>query len=562
MNNEVLILTGSFLLDKQSTVKSLLLKQISQFRNAEHLWLEIKIKLIFAENLILGNLEKKRWVKKNINPRLSNFFSFRLNSDTPDLAEVTLATLLNKENIKYRLRSYDDLFANQALIEKDLAECSTVFVSATYLKDLSELNPILEKVKRSHNKVVVGGALTGALHHNYQGSPSIDVLAIGTGEYLVPAMAGWIRGDLSEPEVPVFGKKEMRGSTLFLFSGADKELSLDNLESPNWRLSEIDHNKKYRMVFYESVRGCPYRCAFCNYPFLFDDNKFRTKSAQKMISDWREYQNIGVEYVTCLDSLFTMPKSRLVEFAEGLIRENIKLKWICYARTDDLCDEEVVKLLVKSGCIQVQIGIESGNAQVLNNMNKRTDPETNEKALLNCKKHNLTTLITLISGFPGETKETIDETINFFKRAPADFFFICVFSARVSNVPILSAQNRKKFDIQLLDNDFSLSPYWSHSTMNCQEATVHARRMTQELINQKLCVDASMFYSEILDFHHADREALLELQKEALKNGKFISMMFTGIFKVLDFFLRRDLNKSLPRSLSQNYSQKGATGPL
>ncbi len=539
--DEVLILTGSFLLDKKSTLKSLILKQLTQMFHAEHLWLEIKIKLVFAEMMLIGKSEKKKWVKRNI-PKLMNFFNFRINSETPDLAEVTLATLLNRQNIKYRLRTYDDLFSNSK-INDDLNECGVVFVSSTYIKDFSELDPILNKVKRSHNRVVVGGALTGAMHSNFKGDPRIDVLAVGGGEYIVPSMADWIKNSQANFVKPIWGKIEKREHTTMLFSGSDPDLSLDHLESPDWSLSEKDNGKKFRMIYYESVRGCPYRCSFCNYPYLFDDIKFRTKSAKKMVADFKEYQKIGVEYVTCLDSLFTMPKSRLIEFAEGLIAEKVNIKWICYARTDDLCDEEVVKLLVKSGCIQVQIGIESGNKTILENMSKRTTPEINAKALLNCKKYGLTTLITLISGFPGETKETIEETLKFFENTSADFFFICVFSTRVMNVPILTPENRKKFDIKVLDNNYSLSPYWKHETMDCLEAATYARYLTKELVKRRLCVDATIFYDEILGFTPDLREELLDIQEASLKKSIFVSNVFSVIFAVIDFFLRRDLKK-------------------
>lgn len=542
---KVLILTGSYLVDKQSTVKSLFLKQIGQFKKSEHLWLEMKIKLIIAENLMIGNLYKRKFLNKNQKAKLKDFFSFKLNSETPDLSEVTLATLLNYEGIDYSLRSYDDLFSNFSQIEKDLQECKWVFVSSTYLKDLSELYPVLEKIKRPDNNVVVGGALSGSLCHTWNGSELCDVLAIGYGEYLIPALAKKIKGESDSFVPPPQGRLVKKQHTVFMYSGLPDTLSLDDLPSPDWRLSEKDHNKKYRMIFYESVRGCPYRCAFCNYPYLFDDTKFRTKSAKKMALDFKEYSQIGIEYVTCLDSLFTMPKFRLKEFCEDLILNENKIKWICYARTDDLCDEEIVQLLVRSGCIQVQIGIESGDAEILENMNKRTDPKTNELALKNCRKYGLTTVITLISGFPGETRETINKTIEFLKRAPADFFFVAVFSVRVPGVPILNIENRKKFKMRVLDNDFSLSPYWKHSTMDCIEATIEARRMTQEIIRQNLSLDATLFYNEILGFNSEIRDQLLAFQKESYESGFLLRKFFDILFYVFDIFFRIDLKNTI-----------------
>lgn len=545
MEQEVLVFTGSYLIDKQTTIKSILVKQMAQFRRSQHLWLELKIKLIIAENLIVGGLQKKKILKKNPTSPLGRFFSFRLNGQTPDLSEVMLATLLRQEKIKYRLRSFDDLFLNSDRITKDLSECSVVFVSATYLKDLSELMPVVEKVKRPYNKVVVGGALAGTLCNSWEGSKYVDILAVGYGEYLVPALAPWIKG-LSERPVPLKqGRIQQKNHTLFLYSGVPETLSLDELISPDWENSSRDNNRNYKMIFYESVRGCPYRCAFCNYPYLFDDTKFRTKSAEKMVRDWKEYALMGVEYVTCLDSLFTMPKARLVSFCHGLIQENIKIKWICYARADDLCDEDVVELLVKAGCIQVQIGIESGDEQILKNMNKRTTVDINQKALLNCRKFNLTTVITLIVGFPGDSKTSVDKTIEFLQKAPADFFFVAVFSVRVPGVPILSKENRRAFELKVLDNDYSLSPYWSHVSMNCLEASQQARRLTHEVIKQGLSLDATLFYNEIISFDHKNRQELLGFQKNAYKKAWLVRAFFSFTLSIIDFFFARDLKSTL-----------------
>src|SRR5690606_18005 len=139
---------------------------------------------------------------------------------------------------------------------------------------------------------------------------------------------------------------------------------------PDWRVAEKYHDTKFSHIYYESVRGCPYRCSFCNYPFLFDDKKFRMKSADKIASDWKFYhEELGVQHITCLDSLFTMPKNRLIDLCEQLINNKSTMTWTCYARADDLADEEIVKLMKKAGAHQVQIGIESGNQLMLDQMN-------------------------------------------------------------------------------------------------------------------------------------------------------------------------------------------------
>src|SRR5690606_23345297 len=99
----------------------------------------------------------------------------------------------------------------------------------------------------------------------------------------------WIKSGFSEIEPPEQGRIEQKEHSLFLFSGVPDSKNLDFLPTPDWSVAEKYHGTKFSHIYYESVRGCPYRCSFCNYPFLFDDKKFRMKSADKIASDWKFY---------------------------------------------------------------------------------------------------------------------------------------------------------------------------------------------------------------------------------------------------------------------------------
>ena len=241
-----------------------------------------------------------------------------------------------------------------------------------------------------------------------------------------------------------------------------------------------------------------------------------------------------------MDSLFTMPKQSRILFCNLLIERNIRVKWICYARADDLCEEEVVILLKKSGCIQVQIGIESADLTVLQNMNKKISPEKNKQAISNCRKHGLTTVISLIIGFPGETENSIRTTLEFMKEAPPDFYFLVVFSVRVTEVPILSEKNRSKFGLRVMDTKTSMSPYWVHDTMDCVEATKWVAFMTDEIIKSKISLDAAVFFKEILYYDSSLREELLEFQFRAWTNRNWVRWIFKIVNRFIDYFLKKD----------------------
>jgi hypothetical protein len=135
---KVLIITGGLVSGTENSIVSSLRKLFQQWRASEHAWLDLKIKLVFAEFLIRK-------------PKISGDDLW-----APDLTEVLLATLLKEQGIAYALATYSDLFDRTRLVEQLLSETDCVFVSTTFLRDLSELAPLLRMLKRPHNRIVVG----------------------------------------------------------------------------------------------------------------------------------------------------------------------------------------------------------------------------------------------------------------------------------------------------------------------------------------------------------------------------------------------------------------------
>jgi radical SAM superfamily enzyme YgiQ (UPF0313 family) len=552
MNNKVLIITGGFITHKENSGINLLKKNFLQSKYAKHSWLETKNKINFSEPILLSRLEGKRKEYKKNKAVQSIVFS-RENFNTPELTEVMLATLLNLENIPFECLNFDDLFNGTHQAEKKLKECSTVFVSTTFLRDVSELWPLLKMIKQAHHTIIVGGALSSLSYSIMAQFEYIDLIAVGTGEYLIQPILKWIEGNKKEFAKPEFGRWEFKYKVPILFSGTSKNLSLDDLPNPDWKLIENYHHEKYNMINYESVRGCPYRCSFCNYPYLFDDTKFRTKSAQKIAKDWAFYEHeLGAKYITCLDSLFTMPRKRLHQLCEILINNKSKIKWICYARADDLADLETVKMMKAAGCHQVQIGAESGDAQILLNMNKRVEPEKNIMALKNCREVGLTTLASYVIGFPGETEQSLLKTYENIKLAPPDFFFLCLFSTRVPGVPILRPENKKKYQLDVATSSLTVSPYWRHKTMDCTQAARWTRKLNSMIIENKVSLDSTIFYQGILSFQPKYREDLLNFQYNAYNRRPWLRKIFHKLHLWSEKKLDKHVNEYFDQKMLNN----------
>jgi radical SAM superfamily enzyme YgiQ (UPF0313 family) len=529
---EICIITGGLLSVDEKSIWNALKKQIKQYRQSQHHWLESKIKLVSAEPIVLS-----KWHKKN--KTAEDYFSIK-NESLRDLTEVVLVDEVSKQGFGYSSISCSDVILMNKTTAALIKKADVLFISSTLLHDLSELNTILTPLASFKKRIVIGGALAGSLYKYWEGDHRVDILAIGYGEYLVPVLASWIRSDYTQLGSPDDRVLESKKHTQFLFSPLPKDKSLDFIERPRWN-NTLSNQSSVKKIAYESVRGCPYRCSFCNYPYLFNDKVFRTKSAEKIASDWEAYANEGVHHIVCLDSLFTMPKIRAEKLCQLLIQRGVKLTWTCYARPDDLADKDFVKLMYHAGARQFQIGIESGSQMILDAMNKKCTVELNQLAIQHCREVGITTVVSVIVGYPLETEETIHETLQFMNNARPDFHFLATFSVRVEDVPILHPQNALKYGLEKHQNEYTFAPYWKHKTMSCGTVGNYVRKMNEYLINNRISLDGSIFYSHIDHYQSSMKKDLLDFQFGCYHDHFLIRSAFNVANQYIDKKLNDDL---------------------
>jgi radical SAM superfamily enzyme YgiQ (UPF0313 family) len=537
----VLVITGGLLNEKETSPWRALCKQAAQWRASESAWLDLKSKAVIGESIALAGWHRLV-AGRRLPKEAREYFSYTENADVPELTEVVLTTLLRTEGIPYEIATIDDVFHNDRSMRAKIAASSLVFLSATLLRDLGEVEPILQRITRTHNRIVLGGALASILAEAGDGISGVDVIAVGYGEILVPILAEYLRSGFNTLSAPPPVSIERRRHSVVLRSGVPASRSLDGLITPDWFGAARDHGCRFPLVHYESVRGCPYRCSFCNYPYLFDDEKFRYKSARKIADDWERYRDeLGVEFISCLDSLFTMPRRRLTALCDELVRRKIGVKWICYARASDLADRDVAAMMRDAGAHQVQIGIESGDPQILINMNKQCSVEENAMALDNCRSVGLTSVVSLVVGFPGETDGSLATTYRFLHDHPPDFYFLAIFSTRVAGVPVLNEANRARFGLHVDSNPRTVAPYWRHSSMSAADVGRHVRRLNRELIENRVALNAATFYSGLLRYSVAQRDALLDFQRASVNDHPLLGHGFDLLHGWIDRRLADDM---------------------
>lgn len=201
--------------------------------------------------------------------------------------------------------------------------------------------------------------------------------------------------------------------------------NLDDLPFPDWeelKLNLYKHApmgqiaKKFPIAPIMTSRGCIYGCTFCASPNFYQ-RKIRYRSAENVISEIKFLkQNYGIKEWQTLDDNLIYDKDFAYKLCNLLISEKINLPWTCQngLRADKL-DEEIAELMYKSGCYMVAIGVESSNPQILKNIRKGETIEQISNAIKVAHNAGMEVQGNFILGLPGETKETMEETIKYTK---------------------------------------------------------------------------------------------------------------------------------------------------
>lgn len=162
-------------------------------------------------------------------------------------------------------------------------------------------------------------------------------------------------------------------------------------------------------------RGCSFNCNFCLNELMWK-RKVRYRSLDNVFG---EIEDLVGKYDTSLlfinDDNFTEKSGRVIEFCRQRNKYFSELKWICHSRADSL-SLDLLREMKSAGCVEVQVGVESGDDGVLNKCNKRMKISTIRQTFSLLKEVKINQWATFIIGNEGDTRETIEKTISFAKK--------------------------------------------------------------------------------------------------------------------------------------------------
>ena len=292
--------------------------------------------------------------------------------------------------------------------------------------------------------VVLGGphvsVVTEDLDNESLRQPPVDMVVRGEGE--VPWIEICDRLDEFLRDQPEFSSAAFMNAEKGLFSDvqgisyktSDGEMhrnvdapvisDLDSLPWPAYHLFKmnrytnlqpatdaIDGARSFSIL---TSRGCPYRCTFCSQSIM--PIKWRARSPESVVAEWRHLvHDLGALEIGVLDDSANIRRDRLYQLAEALIAEGLNHVPFIFVNgiRANLADLDLMMKLKEAGLKRTAFGVETGDAEMIVKIDKHVDHNTIRQAFKNAKAAGIETIGFFIIGLPGDTRETMQRTIDF-----------------------------------------------------------------------------------------------------------------------------------------------------
>ncbi len=413
--------------------------------------------------------------------------------DTFSAAISYLGTYLHRRGFSF---DFVNSFQNQkAELERKLKgnEILTIAVTTTLYVSVFPLIEVVSFI-RKHNKtakIIVGGPFIST-NIRTQDSMTLEFVfeSIGADIYInssqgEAALADLISTIKNNGDLSKINNIHYKSKNSYIKTEIKEENNPLNENMVDWTLFK---NRLGKFANLRTAISCPYTCAFCGFPQ--HAGKYQTTDVDKIEQELNSLKEAGnVESINFIDDTFNVPAERFKDILRMMIRNKYNFKWHSYFRCQ-FADEETISLMKESGCEGVFLGIESGNEQILKNMNKAAALDKYRNGIKLLRENDIITFASFIVGFPGETRETVQDTINFIEETKPDFYRAQLWYCE----PITPIWNEKdKYNIK--GSNFE----WSHATM---DAKTGCDLIEEMFLNVKNSVWLSQYNFDFVNLFH------------------------------------------------------------
>ncbi|MCB9743441.1 MAG: B12-binding domain-containing radical SAM protein [Alphaproteobacteria bacterium] len=304
-----------------------------------------------------------------------------------------------------------------------------------FYTDIPSIRESARRIREAlpHVMLVVGGPHPSCVDGEEALStfPSCHFCFQGEAEVGFPMLVDlhepWARGEVEDAQLAgIPGMVWRAGSGEAVVNAGQYTDRLDDV-MPAWDLlrprdynfSDTFYSKNTRVAPIIATRGCPLPCTFCA-AHLTSGKPIRSRSVDSVIDEIVFLQEVhGVEEFSFIDDFFTGNKGFVKAFCREVIRRGVRFDWACWGVRLASLDAEMVRLMDEAGCYAFSVGVESGSPRILEHMAKHLTVDVVEKKLQLIADNSAIRVGGLfIIGYPEETEEDIELTIEFARRIP------------------------------------------------------------------------------------------------------------------------------------------------
>ncbi|MCK9595319.1 MAG: radical SAM protein [Candidatus Omnitrophica bacterium] len=379
----------------------------------------------------------------------------------PPLEIASTAALLRQNGIQVSLLDANALHLDNSVVlrliqaeQPDFLGFPSAWGSIKYDLDLARM----VKNALPQVRIVIWGPNVSVMPDIALDPGNVDYVILGEPEF---TFLNLLKGDLSE------NLAYSKDGKLAL---CKRSLRMD-LDALPFAARELLPNARYRSVLVKNnpftlmmtSRGCPYHCEFCQAQIWFQD-KLRFRSTSNIIEEIRRIVEIHhIPQIIFRDLTLTVNRKHIMSICGQIIKHNLRFSWRCFSCVDTV-DKELLDMMHKAGCNQISYGIESGSQAVLDQSGKGITLEQSREAVRLTKNAGIEACCNFMLGMRGDTKQTIQQTIDFALELDPDLaqfqvavpvyateFYDACFGAK----RLLSAQALRWYNTELVNPGFT-----------------------------------------------------------------------------------------------------------
>ncbi len=374
------------------------------------------------------------------------------------LGMLSIATFLKHNNISVKYLNYVSLadfeFSEKEALFKDYAPKIIGFSlnSDNYFNNLNVIKTLKKWLPET--VILAGGPLVCIQKEKILQEPLFDLAIYGEGEYPSLELCRTIING-TENFASIDGLIYRQNGLITVNKRREEIKNLDELPPVDYSLTHTGSE-----VAYSSGRGCPFACSFCS---KIHSKSYRYLSSERVVTDILNLvTKHGASYIKIVDDTFLANTQRTIEICSRLteIRNELHLDFgfFCESRADTICRHpQLIPILKKAGLKRIQIGIETGNQEILDIYNKQTTLSQIEESIkITAQDPPVNIVGNIILGGPFETEKTFGKTADFVEKlmeyAPGMFEPVLNYLCPYPGTDI--GENPQKYGLTICDREW------------------------------------------------------------------------------------------------------------